>query len=172
MIWTTVVLAVALAAPDDKDKLTISRVRDTLGLMGPTRSEGKLLPGGEFYLCFDVEGVTIDDDGKVHYSVATEVADSAGKVIFKIDPRNQEAPASLGGDRIPVFAHLDIGLQSPPGEYTVKVTVVDLPSKRSQELKRTSRSSRRRSVSSASRPPATRRASCPWSCPAPARACG
>jgi hypothetical protein len=135
VIWTTVLLAAALAAPDDKDKLTISHVRDTLGLMGPTRTAGKILPGGEFYLCFDVEGVTIDDDGKVHYSVATEVSDSTGKVLFKIDPRDQDAPASLGGDRIPVFAHLDVGLQSPPGEYTVKVTVVDLPTKRSQELK-------------------------------------
>ena len=31
------VMAAALAAaPQDKDKLTISNVRDTLGLMGPT----------------------------------------------------------------------------------------------------------------------------------------
>jgi hypothetical protein len=137
VIWTTVVLAAALAAPDDKDKLTISNVRDTLGLMGPTRTGDKLLPGSEFYLCFDVGGVTIDDDGKVHYSIATEVADSAGKVIIKIDPRELDAPASLGGDSIPAFVHLDVGLQSPPGQYSVKVTVVDVPSKRSAEYKST-----------------------------------
>ncbi len=138
MIWTTVVLAAALAAaPDDKDKLTISDVRDTLGMMGPTRSADKVLPGGELFLCFNVEGVTVDDAGKVHYSMAVEVADAKGKVLFKQDPKDLEAPASLGGDRIPAYAHLDVGLQSPPGEYTVTVTVVDLPSKRSQELKRT-----------------------------------
>ena len=95
------------------------------------------MPGGELFLCFDVEGVTVDGDGKVHYSVAVEVADAKGKVLFKQDPRDLEAPVSLGGDRVPAFAHLDVGLQSPPGQYTVKVTVVDLPSKHSQELKRT-----------------------------------
>jgi hypothetical protein len=138
VIWTTVVLAAALAAaPEDKDKLTISHVRDTHGLMGPTRTGDKILPGSELYLCFDVEGVTVDDDGKVHYSISIEVADSKGKTLFKQDPKDLEAPASLGGDRIPAFAHLDVGLQSPPGQYTVTVTVVDLPSKHSQELKRT-----------------------------------
>ncbi len=138
MIWTTVVLAAALTvAPDDKDKLTFSHVRDTYGLMGPTRPADKVVPGGELYLCFDVEGVTVDDEGKVHYSIAVEVADSRGKTVFKQDPKDLEAPASLGGDRIPAYAHLDVGLQSPPGEYTATVTVVDLPSKRSQELKRT-----------------------------------
>jgi hypothetical protein len=137
-MWTTIVLAAALAAaPDEKDKLTFSHVRDTYGLMGPTRPAAKFLPGGELFFCFDVEGVTIDDDGKVHYSIAVEVADPKGKLLFKQEPRDLEAPAALGGDRIPAYAHLDIGLQSPPGEYAVKVTVVDLPTKRTQELKRT-----------------------------------
>ncbi len=132
------VLAAALsAAPDDKDKLTFSHVRDTHGLMGPTRHADKILPGGELYLCFDIEGITISDDGKVHYSIAIDVADPKGKTIFKQDPKDLEAPASLGGRSIPAFAHLDMGLQSPPAGYTVTVTVVDLPSKRSQQLKRT-----------------------------------
>jgi len=137
VIWTTLVLAAALAAPDDKDKLVISNVRDTLGLMGPTRPGDKLIPGSEYYLCFDVGGVTIGDDGKVHYSVATEVTDSTGKVLIKIDPKELDAPASLGGDSIPAYVHLDVGLQSPPGQYAVKVTVVDVPSKRSAEYKQT-----------------------------------
>jgi hypothetical protein len=132
------VLAAALAAaPEDKDKLTFSHVRDTHGLLGPTRSVEKILPGGELYLCFDIDGVTVDDDGKVHYSIGTEVADAKGKVLFKQEPKEQEAPAGLGGDSVPAYVHLDVGLQSPPGEYTVTVTVVDVPSKRSQELKRT-----------------------------------
>ena len=138
MIWTTIVLAAAFAAaPDDKDKLTLSHVRDTHGLMGPTRAAEKIYPGGELYICFDVNGVTIDDEGKVHYSVATEVADAKGKALFKQAPRDLDAPVGLGGDRVPAYVHLDVGLQSPPGEYTVTVTVVDLPTKRSQELKRT-----------------------------------
>jgi hypothetical protein len=138
VIWTTILLAAALtAAPEDKDKLTFRHVRDTHGLMGPTRAVEKILPGGELYLCFDIEGVTIDDAGKVRYSIGTEVADAKGKVLFKQEPHDLEAPAALGGDRVPAFVHIDVGLQSPPGEYTITVTAVDLPTKRSQELKRT-----------------------------------
>ena len=84
VIWTTILLAAALAAaPEEKDKLTFSHVRDTYGLLGPTRSADKFLPGGELFLCFDIEGVTIDDEGKVHYSIAVEVADPKGKLLFK-----------------------------------------------------------------------------------------
>jgi hypothetical protein len=138
VICTTVVLAAALAAaPVENDKLTLSHVRDTHGLMGPTRTGDKILPGGELYLCFDVDGVTVDDAGKVHYSITTEVADPKGKILFKQDPKDLEAPAALGGDSVSAFAHLDVGVQSPPGQYTITITVVDLPSKRSQELKRT-----------------------------------
>jgi hypothetical protein len=138
VILTTIVLAAALAAaPDDKNQLTLSHVRDTHGLMGPTRGAEKIPPGGELFICFDIGGVTVDDQGKVHYSIANEVADAKGKVLFKKDPRDLEAPVGLGGDSVPAFCHLDVGLQSPPGEYTVTVTVVDLPTKHSQQLKRT-----------------------------------
>ncbi len=138
VIWTTILLAAALAAaPGEKDQLTLSHVRDAHGLLGPTRSADKFHLGGELFICFDIDGVTIDDEGKVHYSIADEVADAKGKVLFKQEPRNLDATAGLGGDRIPAFFHLDVGLQSPPGVYNVTVTVVDLPSKRSQQLKRT-----------------------------------
>ncbi len=138
MILTTIVLAAALAAaPDEKNKLTLTHVRDTHGLMGPTRTAEKIPAGGELFICFDIDGVTIDDQGKVHYSIANEVSDSKGKVLFKKDPRDLEAPVGLGGHSVPAFCHLDVGLQSPPGEYTVTIKVVDLASKRSQELKRT-----------------------------------
>ena len=56
MILTTIVLAAALAAaPDDKNQLTLSHVRDTHGLMGPTRGAAKIPPGGELFICFDIE---------------------------------------------------------------------------------------------------------------------
>ena len=137
MIWTTIVLAAALAAPDDKAGLTLSHVRDTHGLMGPTRTDEKLLPGGELFLCFDIDGVAIDESGKVHYSVETEIADAAGKVLFKQEPRNLEVAVALGGDRIPGFVRLDVGLDTPPGKYAVKVNVVDLSTKKTGELSRT-----------------------------------
>jgi hypothetical protein len=132
------VLAAALTAgADDVGKLTFSHVRDTHGLMGPARTNDKILPGGELYLCFDMEGATVGDDGKVHYSIGVEVTNAKGKILFKQDPKDLEAPAALGGDRVPAFVHLNVGLESPPGQYTVTATVVDLPSKHSQQLKRT-----------------------------------
>ncbi len=132
------VLAAALTAgADDNGKLTFSNVRDTHGLMGPARAGDKILPGGELYLCFDMEGATVDDEGKVHYSIGVEVKDPKGKTLFKQDPKDLEAPAALGGDRVPAFVHLNVGMESPPGQYIVTATVVDLPSKRSEQLKRT-----------------------------------
>ena len=115
MIWTTVLLAAALAAaPEEKDQLTLSHVRNTHGLLGPTRAADKLHSGDELFICFDIDGVTIDDEGKVHYSIAYEVADAKGKVLIKKEPRGLDATAGLDGDRIPAFFHLDVGLQAPP----------------------------------------------------------
>ena len=39
-------------------------------------------------------------------------------------------------DRIPAYAQLDVGLQQPPGDYTLKVIVTDRASKKSQTLTR------------------------------------
>ena len=124
------------------------------------------------FICFDINGVTIDDEGKVHYSIATEVADAKGKVLFKQEPRNLDAPIGLGGDRVPAFVHLDVGLQSPPGEYAVTVTVIDLPTKRSQELKRTVVVPPKDFALVRVKTTSDRDGRCPWPCPAPERASG
>jgi hypothetical protein len=43
---------------------------------------------------------------------------------------------TLGGSTVPAFANAQIGLDVPPGEYTLKVTVTDLSSKNTQTLTR------------------------------------
>jgi hypothetical protein len=123
VIWTTLAVAATLgAAPGD---LTLGNVRLTHGVLGPARSGARVLPGDSLYVCFDIQGITVDESGKVQYSTGIEVTDPRGKTIFKQDPRNLEAVASLGGDRVPAFATVNVGRDQPPGKYTLKVTVAD-----------------------------------------------
>jgi hypothetical protein len=126
-MWTSVVAAVmALAAPAaDSGPLTLSNIRATHGILGPSRGDNKVLPGDRFVLCFDIEGITIGADGKVAYSIGTEVRNSAGRVQLQQEPKAVEAPTSLGGNRVPAHARLDVGLDTPPGVFTLKVTVSD-----------------------------------------------
>jgi hypothetical protein len=63
-----------------------------------------------------------------------EVIDSKDKVVYKQEPRKLEAYNSLGGNRLPAFAMVEIGADQPPGDYTVKVTVTDEAAKASKTL--------------------------------------
>jgi hypothetical protein len=126
-MWTTVVAAAAaLAAPAaEPGTLSLANVRATHGVLGPARADNKLLPGDRYVLCFDIEGITLGPDGKVAYSIGTEVRNEAGRVRFKQEPKPVEAPTSLGGNRVPAHARLDVGLDTPPGTYTLTITVTD-----------------------------------------------
>jgi hypothetical protein len=138
MIWAMAAAALGWAAADPA-ALTVSNPRVTYGLQGPVRADDKVLPGDTVYLCFDLAGLKADDDGTMHYSTALEFADAKGKVVFKAEPRNQDAVASLGGDRVPAYARIDAGTETPPGEYTVKATVKDLSADKSQAVTHTFR---------------------------------
>jgi hypothetical protein len=136
-MWTTVAVVAALSlAPNQADSLSLTHVRSTHGMLGPTRTEDKVLPGESVFLSFDIEGITVDDKGMVHYSMGTEVTDSKGKVLFKRDPRNLDAPVTLGGHSVPAYARVDVGLEQPPGVYTLKVTVTDIKKDAKQTLSR------------------------------------
>jgi hypothetical protein len=136
MIWAmAATAALAWAAPDPG--LTLGNVRVTHGLQGPVRPDDKVLPGDTVYLCFDLLGVKPDDDGNVRYSTAIEFLDPKGKSLAKVDAKDQTVVVSLGGDRAPAFARIDVGLDTPPGDYTVKVTVKDLAAGKDQLLTHT-----------------------------------
>jgi hypothetical protein len=134
MLTTLVLFATLGLPPNQGTELTLGNVRATYGIIGPKRVGKELLPGDSLYLTFDIEGITSDPEGKIRYSVSTEVKDSKGKVHFSQPGRDLEAIAALGGNRLPAYAQIDIGLEQPPGDYTAKLTVMDRASKKSKSL--------------------------------------
>jgi hypothetical protein len=133
----TALLLAALSLPaDEPGGLRLTNIRPTLCVQGPLRTTDKVLPGDSYIVSFDIEGITIDDAGKARYSIGIEVTDADGKVLFKQEPKEQEAQTSLGGDRLAASAQINAGLDAKPGEYNLKVTVTDLASKKTATLKR------------------------------------
>jgi hypothetical protein len=139
VIWTPVAAALAAAAlaPAQEGSLTLANVRATYGILGPTRTDTKVMPGDSVFVSFDIEGIKPDADGTIHYAMGTEVSDRTAKVLFKQDPRDQKVPVSLGGERVAAYARVDAGLEQPAGEYTLKVTVTDRAAGKTQSLTKT-----------------------------------
>ncbi len=136
-MWTTLAFVAALSLPPAQSgDLALSNVRTTYGVLGGPRADDRFLPGDTFVLSFDIDNIKSDANGNQFYSIGMEVTDSAGKVQFKQDPRDQQASNVLGGTSVPAFASLVIGLDQQPGRYTLKVTVTDLVAKAGQTLTR------------------------------------
>jgi hypothetical protein len=137
-MWTTLTFIAGLAlTPAQPGQLALTNFRSTYGVLGATRSDEKLLPGDMLVMSFDIEGVKADEAGKVTYSIAMEVTDSDGKLLYKQDPRPQEITMSLGGNTIPAYATIQVGLDQPPGRYNVKLIVTDRAAGATQELTKT-----------------------------------
>jgi hypothetical protein len=126
-MFTALALATVLggtpAQPAGDLKLT--NVRLTVGELGPPREGAKLLPGDVLFVAYDIEGLPIDNEGVARYQMAMEVTDSAGKLIFKQDPRELADFVPLRGNRMPARAYITVGLDQPPGGYVCKVKVTD-----------------------------------------------
>ncbi len=136
-MWTTLALVAAMSlAPGQTGQLTLSNVHNTYGFLGAERPGTKFIPGDTFFVAFTIEGVKVDPNGEVLYSMSMEVTNSQGRSVFKQDPRDLTAFNSLGGSKLPAFAHVDVGLDQPPGEYTLTVTVTDRSTKNRQTLTR------------------------------------
>jgi hypothetical protein len=134
-MWSTAVcVAVLSLAPSQAGRLALTNVRPTLGFLGAPRTDNKVLPGDVYYLAFDIDGLTVDANGKGRYSLALDVTDPSGKSIFKQDPITKEAVSAFGGSHVPESIRLNVGLEQAPGEYTVKVTIADLANRASQTL--------------------------------------
>jgi hypothetical protein len=134
-MWMTLAFVAALGlAPGQSGQLTLTNPRLTYGTFGAPRPNNKFLPGDSFVLAFEIEGIHVDADGKVLYSIGMEVSDRSGKVHFKQLPRDLETVNALGGNRLPAYASLHVGLDHDPGTYTVKVTVTDRVAKASKSL--------------------------------------
>ena len=138
-MWSPLPLVAVLAlapAQQPTAALNLTNVRNTYGELGGTRPEAPLLPGDVLFVGFDIEGITIDPAGQVNYTMAMEVIDSSGKALFKQEPAVKTDFVPLGGTKLPARAFITVGLDQPPGEYTLKVTVTDTATKASRVLER------------------------------------
>ena len=133
MLATLPFLALCLA-PGQADGLALTNARVTFGALGPTRENLKYLPGDLLFVTFDIQGISADPGGKVLYGIATEVTDGSGKSWFKSPAQDREAVMALGGNQLPAMAQVSIGLQQPAGDYTLKITVTDRTTSKSQAL--------------------------------------
>jgi hypothetical protein len=133
MLTTLAFLAALPLAPAQQGELSLTHPQLRYGLHGPVRTDGKVLPGDNLTLQFDIENVT-NKDGKARYSTALEVIDPKGKAVFKQAPREQDVFLTLGGNSLPASATVALGLEQPAGEYTIKVDVTDLEAKKTATL--------------------------------------
>ncbi len=137
-MWTTFALAALSLAPAQAGGLELTNVRPTYGMLGAPRPDLKFLPGDEFFLAFEIDGIKADDSGNVLYAMPMEVTDAKGKVHFKVEKGQDKVAAInfLGGAKMPAVARVEIGLDMPAGEYTLKVGVTDLNTKKTGEVTR------------------------------------
>lgn len=125
MIAPTIATLIALSLPAQGAGISLSNTRITYGELGATRPDNKFLPGDIFFVSFDIDGVAIDADGKVKYSMGMEVFDAKGASIFKQAPVDREDFVPLGGNKLPARAFISVGVDQEAGMYTCKVTVTD-----------------------------------------------
>lgn len=134
-MWSTLALtSLVTLAPAQAGPLKLENARITYGFLGAERPSAKLLPGDAFFVSFDIDNLKVGEDGKVLYSMGMQLTNKDGKVQFKREPKDLEAYNSLGGARLPAFAVTEIGGDTPPGEYTLSVTVTDRAAKASETL--------------------------------------
>ncbi len=119
-------LAAALSlAPAQGAELKFTNLRASYGFHGPTRTDMKFLPGDQLYLGFDINGVKINKEGTATYTMAMDVVDSAGKSWQKVEPTDRTDFVPLGGTVLPGRAFVVLGVDMPPGEYTLKLATTD-----------------------------------------------
>jgi hypothetical protein len=117
------------------DGLSIAQPRLTYGILGPTRPNSVFKPGDLLVLAYDVQGIAADAAGKAVFTSAVEVADGSGKPVVKQPPRKIQEFMPLGGAATPAFSQITIGLDWPPGKFTLTATVTDGTSGKSAQFK-------------------------------------
>lgn len=136
-MWLSTGLVMVLAlAPAQTGRLAIQNFRATYGVLGPERRDNRLLPGDTLIICYDIVGMRAGEDGQVHYSIRLDVTDPGGNVRFRQEPEARAAKVP-STDSVPAMARLHVGLDQPPGKYTLKVTVTDLSAQASADVSRT-----------------------------------
>jgi hypothetical protein len=115
-------------------KLEIGKPRLTYGYLGAPRPLTGALPGDIVHYTFEIKNLKFDDAGKAAYSIAIEIRDEKGKLIFEQKPYNSVAQNFLGGNSLPCAAQLEIPLDAKPGPMAWKITVTDRTTKEAVTL--------------------------------------
>jgi hypothetical protein len=135
-MWATLTLATALSlTPSQSGQLELKNARATYGILGPERKDNKVLPGDTYVVSFDIDNLTMKEDGLIRYSMGMELTrEGKDRPEYKSEPQEKETINTLGGSRLPSFARAEIGLDTKPGNYTLKVTVIDPATKTTKTL--------------------------------------
>jgi hypothetical protein len=137
MFGTLVAAATLALAPAQPGTLNLTNVRATYGELGAVRTDNRYLPGDWYFLAFDIEGITVNSEGKVSYAMSVEVTNKAGQSVFKQEkPVESDEFLPLGGNRLPGRAYVFLKPDQEPGTYTCKVSVTDRVTKATKVLDR------------------------------------
>jgi len=117
-------LALSLGGGDGK--LELLNVRATYGHLGAKRSAaGGIMPGDIAYFSFDIKNLKTDKSGQASYSIAVEVRDAKGELLYELKPQNFVARNFFGGNLLPCSSFLDIPPDAKPGVVAWKIIVKD-----------------------------------------------
>lgn len=133
-MWATLALATVIPMTPAQTGLSLKNVRPVYYLYGQKRADATVLPGDLFMVAYDIAGLQSRADGRIQYSIGLELSNAKGESVFRQEPKDTEANNSLGGNTKPAFAYLEIGTDTPPGEYTMKLTVTDQMAKKTESL--------------------------------------
>jgi hypothetical protein len=123
--WLPCVVLCLASAQGQDSKLVLTNHRLTYGYLGAPRPKVGSLPGDTVHFTFEIKNLKLDENGKASYSIALEIRDAAGKLIYEQKPHNSVAQNFLGGNTLPCSAHVEIPLDSKPGAVDWKITVKD-----------------------------------------------
>lgn len=124
--FALVLAGLAVLAASPVQALELKNVRPSYGHLGATRQDAvKFLPGDYLFISYDIDGLKLDDKNRASYSVLLEVFDASAKPIFKKETPTDAVIPQLGSNRIPGDLHVIMGVDQPPGKYTVRLTVKD-----------------------------------------------
>ena len=114
----------------------IADMHGTYGHLGAVRPKGQgMLPGDVAAFTFSIKNLTFDKNGKAAYSVAIEVRDAKGKLLYEQKPFNSVAQSLFGGTSLPCSAQIAVPLDAEAGPVSWKVTVRDRTTDKSAETK-------------------------------------
>jgi hypothetical protein len=117
-------LALLLAATAAPAKLEIQNIKSAYGPLGPERKSLEVQPFDDLLLRFTVSGLKCDAEGKMDVTEVLKLTDADGKVLLENKlPIKDVLP--LGGNRMNLDAHLNLGDKIPEGAYTFSITVKD-----------------------------------------------